>query len=542
MTDRHPIVGPALRQAFRWAFPWPFRWAFCQTVRYPFCPAFCPPPRWILVLAVLIGWVGARPEAGSAQVLTGVQLPVVEHELANGMRWLVLPRAGPPTVSFIVKYGVGAVNEVRGQTGMAHLLEHLLFKGTETLGTRDATAEHALFVVMDALQDSILALEARGDTAAIPEIRERIDSLENEAGAHVLPNEFERVLSTNGARSLNATTDWESTTYSVELPANRAQLWFLLESDRMANPVFREFYAERDIVAEERRLRVETNPGGLLFEAHMAAAFTTHPYGQPVVGYMADIQRLRRPDVEAYFRRYYGPSNAVVTVVGDVDPDQILAWAEEYFGDLPASETPAPVLLREPTQTEERRVQVTFDAEPRVRIGWPVVETSHPDAPALTILSWLLTGGRTSRLYRRLVIEDRVATAIYSSTGPGIQFPAIFTIDATPRFPNSTDDVEAAVYAELDSLRRTPPSEREMQRIQNQLEAGEFRRLTSNLGLALQLAGSASAFGDWRTTFGFTDRLAAVEPEDVLRVAQRFFNRESRTVATLVRPESGAGR
>ncbi|MCH7933924.1 MAG: insulinase family protein [Gemmatimonadetes bacterium] len=538
MTGGHDMGGQALRQAFRW----PLRWAFCQTIRWPFRPAFCPPPRWILVLAVLTGWVGARPEAGSAQVLTGVELPVVEHELANGMRWLVLPRAGPPTVSFIVKYGVGAVNEVRGQTGMAHLLEHLLFKGTETLGTRNATAEHALFVLMDALQDSILALEARGDTAAIPEIRERIDSLENEAGAHVLPNEFERVLSTNGARSINATTDWESTTYSVELPANRAQLWFLLESDRMANPVFREFYAERDIVAEERRLRVETNPGGLLFEAHMAAAFTTHPYGQPVVGYMADIQRLRRPDVEAYFRRYYGPSNAVVTVVGDVDPDQILAWAEEYFGDLPASETPAPVLLREPTQTEERRVEVTFDAEPQVRIGWPVVETSHPDAPALTILSWLLTGGRTSRLYRRLVIEDRVATAIYSSTGPGIQFPAIFTIDATPRFPNSTDDVEAAVYAELDSLRRTPPSEREMQRIQNQLEAGEFRRLTSNLGLALQLAGSASAFGDWRTTFSFTDRLAAVRPEDVLRVAQRFFNRERRTVATLVRPESGAGR
>jgi predicted Zn-dependent peptidase len=358
----------------------------------------------------------------------------------------------------------------------------------------------------------------------------------------VLPNEFERVLSTNGGRSLNATTDWESTTYSVELPANRAELWFLLESDRMANPVFREFYAERDIVAEERRLRVETNPGGLLFEAHMAAAFTTHPYGRPVVGYMEDIQRLRRADVEAYFRRYYGPSNAVVTVVGDVDPDQILAWADEYFEDIPATEMPRPVLSREPVQSEERRVEVTFDAEPQVRIGWPVVETSHPDAPALSVLSWLLTGGRTSRLYRRLVIDDRVATAIYSSMGPGVQFPGIFTVDATPRFPNSTDDVEAAVYAEIDSLRRTPPSEREMQRIRNQLEAGEFRRLTSNLGLALQLAGSASAFGDWRTTFGFTDRLAAVEPEDVSRVARRFFTPETRTVATVVRPDSVAGR
>ena len=501
-------------------------------------PAF----RWVVVLAMLTGCVGAWAEPGISQVLTGVQLPVVEHELANGMRWLVLPRTGAPTVSFIVKFRVGAVNEVRGQTGMAHLLEHLLFKGTETLGTRDATAERALFVRMDALQDSILAREAGGDNTAVPVLRERIDSLETEARAHVLPNEFERILSTNGGRSLNATTDWESTTYYVELPANRAQLWFLLESDRMAHPVFREFYAERDIVAEERRLRVETNPGGLLFEAHMATAFTTHPYGQPVVGYMADIQRLRRPDVEAYFRRYYGPSNAVVTVVGDIDPDQILAWADEYFGDLPANETPRPILSREPAQRGERRVEVVFDAEPQVRIGWPVVETSHPDAPALSVLSWLLTGGRTSRLHRRLVIEDRVATAIYSSMGPGIQFPAIFTIDAMPRFPNSTDDVEAAVYAELDSLRRTPPSEREMQRIRNQLEAGEFRRLTSSLGLALQLAASASAFGDWRTTFGFTDRLAAVEPEDVRRVAQRFFTRENRTVATLVRPDSVRGR
>ncbi len=498
--------------------------------------------RRFVVLGVLVGCLGAWTEVGISQVPNGEQLPVVEHELANGMRWLVLPRAGAPTVSFIVQYRVGAVNEVRGQTGIAHLLEHLLFKGTETLGTRDAAAERALFTRMDALQDSILTLEAGGDSTAIPLLRERIDSLETEAGTYVLPSEYERVLTTNGARGLNATTDWESTTYFVQLPANRAQLWFLLESDRMAHPVFREFYAERDIVAEERRLRVETNPGGLLFEAHMAAAFTVHPYGQPVVGYMSDIQRLRRPDVEAYFRRYYGPSNVVVTVVGDVDSGQILAWAEEYFGELPASEIPEPVLSKEPAQRGERRVEVVFDAGPQLRIGWPVVETTHPDAPALSVLSWLLTGGRTSRLHRRLVIEDRVATSVNSSMGPGIRFPGIFSIGATPRAPNSTEDVEAAIYAELDSLRQTPPTEREMQRIRNQLEASEVRRLTSNLGLALQLAGSASAFGDWRTTFGFADRLAAVEPEDVSRVARQFFTREQRTVATVVRPDSVEGR
>ena len=487
---------------------------------------------------MLTGCIGAWAQAGDSQLLTGVQLPVVEHELSNGMRWLVLPRAGAPTVSFIVQFRVGGVNEVRGQTGIAHLLEHLLFKGTETLGTLDWAAEQALFSRMDALQDSILTLEGLGDTSRTSQLRERIDSLETEARTYVLPNEFERVLATNGARGLNATTDWESTTYFVEMPANRAQLWFLMESDRMAHPVFREFYAERDIVAEERRLRVDTNPGGLLFEAHMAAAFTMHPYGQPVVGYMSDIQRLRRPDVEAYFRRYYGPGNAVVAVVGDVDADQILAWAEQYFGDLPSGETPYPVLSREPAQRGERRIEVAFDSGPQVRIGWPVVETAHPDSPALTVLSWLLTGGRTSRLYRRLVVQDQVATSIYSSMGPGARFPQIFTIDATPRAPSSTQDIEAVVYAEIDSLRSTPPSQREMRRIRNQLEAGDVRRLTSNLGLALQLAGSASAFGDWRATFGFTARLAAVEPEDVLRVARTFFSREVRTVATLVRPDS----
>jgi len=515
------------------------------TPRHDFVRPACsvrPAFRWFVVPALLTGWIAGWAEAGSSQVLTGVQLPVIEHELANGMRWIVLPRASGPTVSIIVQFRVGGVNEVRGQTGIAHLLEHLLFKGTETLGTRNATAERALFVRMDALQDSILTLEGRGDTTTVPLLRARIDSLESEAGEYVIPNEFERVLTTNGARGLNASTDSESTTYFVEMPVNRAELWFLLESDQMANPVLRGFYAERDIVAEERRLRVETNPGGLLFEAHMATAFTTHPYGQPVVGYMADIQRLRRPDVEAYFRRYYGPSNAVVTVVGDIDSDQIFAWADEYFDDLPAGEIPEPVLLREPAQMGERRVEVTLDDGPQVRMGWPVVETAHPDAPALTVLSWLLTGGLTSRLHRRLVIEDRVATGITSSMDPGVRFPAIFAINATPRSPNTTADIEAAVYAELDSLRRTPPSERELQRIRNQLEAGEVRRVTSNLGLAFQLSASASNFGDWRTTFGFTDRLAAVEAEDVRRVTERYFTLEHRTVATLVRPDSVAGR
>jgi predicted Zn-dependent peptidase len=306
----------------------------------------------------------------------------------------------------------------------------------------------------------------------------------------------------------------------------------------MSNPVFRQFYTERDVVAEERLLRVDTQPGGLLFEAHVGTAFTVHPYRQPVVGYMSDITRLRRKGVADYYRRYYGAGNAIVAIVGNVDPEQIVAWAEQYFGHLPTGDPPPAVLTEEPAQRGERRIEVVLDAQPQVRIGWHVVEVSHQDAPALRVLSALLTGGRSSRLYRRLVMRDQIATNIYSSLGPGSRFPGIFTIEATPRAPNTTRAIETAVYAELDALLHDPPSETELQRIRNQLEANGVRRLTSNMGLALQLAESSSIFGDWRTTFELSGRLLTVGPEDISRVVQTFFSRENRTVATLIRSNS----
>ncbi len=490
----------------------------------------------ITVISLLVG-VGTPPSY--AQTTAGLELPVVEHRLANGMRFLILPRPGAPTASFVVQYSVGGVNELLGRTGTAHLLEHLLFKGTETLGTLNLEAERSLFIRMDALQDSILALQAsHRDTTSSPSMRALIRALEDEANVYVQPNEFSRVLSTNGARGLNATTDWESTKYVVEMPANRVELWFLLESDRMSNPVFRQFYTERDVVAEERLLRVDTQPGGLLFEAHVGTAFTVHPYRQPVVGYMSDITRLRRKGVADYYRRYYGAGNAIVAIVGNVDPEQIVAWAEQYFGHLPTGDPPPAVLTEEPAQRGERRIEVVLDAQPQVRIGWHVVEVSHQDAPALRVLSALLTGGRSSRLYRRLVMRDQIATNIYSSLGPGSRFPGIFTIEATPRAPNTTRAIETAVYAELDALLHDPPSETELQRIRNQLEANGVRRLTSNMGLALQLAESSSIFGDWRTTFELSGRLLTVGPEDISRVVQTFFSRENRTVATLIRSNS----
>ncbi len=489
--------------------------------------------------AALLVLLGVPAAARAQEPTPGERLPVRERTLDNGMRVLALERRGAPTVAFIVEYDVGSLQEHLGDTGTAHLLEHLLFKGTTTVGTRNLQAELALFSRMDAAHDTLVRARAAGDSADVGRLGSVIDALEDTARVYVVPNEFDRILSRAGAQGLNATTTNESTSYFVELPANRAELWFVLESDRMANPVFREFYTERKVVMEERRMRMETDPGGLLYEAHLAAAYTMHPYGVPVVGYMSDLENLGRQDVERYYRQYYGPNHAVLVVVGDIDADQILRWAQRYFGPIPRGEDPLPVLAREPEQQGERRVDIAWDAEPSVRIGWHVPSALHADAPALTMMTSLLTGGRTSRLYRRLILDDRTATGVYSSLGPGERFPQLFQIDATPRAPHTTLEVERAVYEEIERLATEGPTDQELERVRNQVEAGNIRRLQSNLGLAFQIAESTTLTGDWRDTFRLSERIEGVTAADVRRVAARYFTQANRTVATLRRKEQG---
>lgn len=477
---------------------------------------------------------GVPPGAGRMS-----DLSVHEVTLDNGLRLLIVPREGAPTVSFVMQFAVGGVHEHLGTTGVAHVLEHMLFKGTETIGTRDATAERTLFARMDSVHERSLAARARGDTAALARFVAALDALEDSARVHVESNEYDRILTRAGAQGLNAMTTNEATTYFVELPANRAELFFALEADRMSNPVFREFYSERDVVMEERRMRVETTPGGALYEAHLSAAFRVHPYGVPVVGWMSDLETLRRTDVERYYRDFYGPNNAVLAVVGRVDPAVIERWARHYLGPVPRGLEPPPVLAVEPEQRGERRVELEWDAEPLLRIGWHVPESAHPDAPALAVLSTLLTGGRTSRLHRRLVTDERKATALFSSMGPGSLFPQLFQLDAVPVWPTTPTELEAAIYEEIDRIAAEGPSEAEVARVRNQIRAGSVRRLQSNLGLAFQLADSESLFGDWRETLRSASRLERVTPDDVRRVAATYLVRAKRTVATLARPDGG---
>jgi predicted Zn-dependent peptidase len=491
------------------------------------------------ILIPILALAGAVPPAPAQEPTPGERLPVTKHVLPNGMTFLLLRREGAPTVSFVTHFRAGGVDEWTGISGTAHLFEHMLFKGSHSVGTKDYAAEQALFPVIDAVADSLTQEFRKGaltDSTELQRLRDRLKQLEDSARGFVVSNELDRILTENGAINLNASTSNDLTNYFFSLPANRAQLWFILESDRVRNPVLREFYSEREVVMEERRLRVETQPFGLIYEEFLQAAFRAHPYGRPVVGVASEIQAVSRGSALEYFRRYYGPNNAVVAIVGDISVDSMRAWATRYFADIPAGTPHRPVVTQEPPQRGERRIQVEFDANPTVMMGYHVPSARHADAPALAVLAQILTGGRTSRLFQRLVIRDRVATQIGAFQPPGQLYPRLFAFQGVPIAPHTTEEIERAVYEELERFQREPPTDFEMQRVRNQLEASGIQRLQSNFGLAFQLSNSEALWYDWRQTFRDQAAQATVTAADVQRVARTYFTPGNRTVATLVRP------
>lgn len=489
-------------------------------------------------LAVLLA-AGAVTPLPAQQQSPGERLPVVKYVLPNGMTFLLLRRDGAPTVAFFTQFRAGGVDEWTGISGTAHLFEHMLFKGTPTLGTRDYAAEQRIFPRVDAVADSLTQEFRKGDaadSATLARLRDRLHQLEDSARQYVVSNELDRVLTRNGAINLNASTFNDGTNYFFMLPSNRAELWFALESDRIKNPVLREFYSERDVVMEERRLRVETQPFGLLREEFLQAAFRAHPYGRPVVGVASEIQTVSRGAALEYFRRFYGPNNSVVAIVGDIDTTQVKRWIDQYFTTIPAGEPHRPVVTQEPPQRGERRIEVEYDANPQVMIGYHVPESINPDSRALSVMASLLTGGRTSRLVQRLVVQGHAAVQINAGFQPGSRYPRLFTFSGAPIAPHTTQELESAIYEEIERLQREPPSDYEMTRVRNQIEASTVQRLTSSFGLAAQLANSEAIYDDWRASFRFDREVLGVTAADVQRVARQYFSRTNRTVATLVRP------
>ncbi len=466
---------------------------------------------------------------------------VVEHRLANGLTLLLMERHQAPIVSVNLTYKVGGVQEHNGITGVAHLYEHMAFKGTRTIGVTDAAKEQPVLEELDRLAEAITAEKAKGpaaDRTRLAALQKQFAEVEAQAQQFVVPEELAKLYQRNGGVGLNATTGKDLTRYFLSFPSNRLPLWAAVESDRMANGVLREFYKEKNVVLEERSLRTDNSPGGRLHEAFAAAAFQAHPYGLPVIGWPSDLDALSKAQTEAFFRTYYGPANAVLAVVGDTKPKEVIALVERTFGRIPPRPPSPPVLTVEPPQADERRVVVEYAAEPLILIGFRKPGIGHPDDEVFDVIESLLSDGRTSRLHKRLIQEKQLASSVSAfSDYPGAQYPNLFVVGATPRAPHTAAEVEQAVYDELDRLKKEPVAPRELEKILNQIDAEQVRALRSNSGMASRLAYFQAINRDWREIFKQRDRIAKVTPEDIRRVAAQYFTKSNRVVATLVKPE-----
>ena len=381
------------------------------------------------------------------------------------------------------------------------------------------------------------AKREKGEKATVTRLEQELAALEKEAGAYSVKEEFFELYSKNGGNNYNAFTSKDGTTYLISLPSNKLELWAAIESDRMKNPVLREFYTERSVVMEERRRTYDSEPEGQLWENFLAIAFVAHPYGQPTIGWMSDIENLTRTKAENFLHTYYAPNNAIVAVVGDIDPAKTIALAERYFGDIPPGTPVAPVAVEEPHQPGEKRVDLKLDSEPHLIIGFHKPVYPDPEDYVFDVIDAILADGRTSRLYKSLVQERQLAAEVSTFSAPGSRYPDLFIIAATTRSPHTPAEVEQAIDAEIDRLKNQPMTKQELQQILNRMEYEEVRQMGSNGGLARNLTEYEATTGSWRYLIEHRKKLATVTPADVMRVATKYFTGENRTVGTITRKE-----
>ncbi len=490
--------------------------------------------RSVAVAAVLVGvWCSTA----LAFDFTKLQNSVVEHTLKNGLKVLVMERHDAPVASFVTYVNAGAVDDPKGYTGIAHMFEHMAFKGTTTLGTKDFATEEKLMAVEDSIFMLLRDERNRGrftDSAKIAALTAAYEEAREKSYQLVIPNAFGQLVEREGAVGLNAGTGEDNTVYFYSLPSNKAELWFATESERFFAPVFREMYKERDVVAEERRMRIESSPIGRMVEEFLTLSFKAHPYGVSGIGNMSDIQYYSRDEAKAFFQKYYAPANAVVVVVGDVKADAIFALAEKYFGRIPYRPAPPRIATVEPPQQGERRSFMEDPSQPVYLVGWHVPDGCSPERPSLDALTDYLASGRTSVLYKSMVKEKKMAVQVQALTGfPGDKYPNLFGVFAVPSAGHDNDECEKEIFDAVEKLKSELIPLEEVKRIQARAKARFINQLGGNQGLAFQLAGYQTQWGDWREMFRELDRINAVTPESIQKVAQKYLTKLNRTVVLM---------
>ncbi|MFO7654853.1 MAG: pitrilysin family protein [Candidatus Krumholzibacteriia bacterium] len=491
--------------------------------------------RWSLLaaLAVLLALVPATRAQGYLDLEDRIQ----EFTLDNGITFIVLERHDVPVFSFRTYMSVGSANEVRGVTGIAHILEHMAFKGTDQIGTSDYKAEKKAMAAEDAAF-AALKLERnkgeRADPQKLAELEQAFSDAKDAAREYVVSNEFGQIVESNGGVGLNASTWTDETQYFYSLPSNRLELWGYLEGNRMARPVLREFYTEKDgPVTEERRMRTDNSPFGRLLEQLQNLAFMANGYHHSTIGYMSDIETITRADCQEFYDTHYIGPNMTIAIVGDVQLDEVKRVARKYFSAIPGGE-PQPMETLEPDQLGEKRIVLREDSQPVVTIGYKVEGIHHPDDPVYSVIADILGQGRTSRLYTSLVKEQNKAVQAMSFAGyPGKRHRNLLIAFGIPTKGVTAAELEGLLQAEIDKLVDGGVTEQELEAVKQRTRANFVRGLRGNNGMAGQLAFYQGMTGDWRNLFDQVDAIEAVTLDDVQRVAAEIFQPRNRTVALI---------
>jgi predicted Zn-dependent peptidase len=473
----------------------------------------------------------------AAQSFEGIKKQVKTQVLPNGMKFIVLERHDAPVVAFHIYADVGSVNESYGITGISHILEHMAFKGTTTIGTKDYAGESKVLEDLDNVYDQMKREEAKAepDKAKTAELKAKFDDLEKKAKDFVVNNEYFDMMMRQGDAGVNAYTSSDATQYINYLPANRLEFWMAMTSDRFLNPVFREFYKERDVIMEERRLGLETQPTGKLMEDFMAVAFKAHPYHHEVIGHMSDLQAIRRQDVADYFKKFYSPSNLTVGIVGDVKADEVFKLAELYFGRIPSGPKPEPVRTQEPEQWGERHVTVSAKSQPFLLIGYHIPDAKSKDSPALEALANIVGRGRSSRLYQNLVKDKKIAIQASCMGGfPGDKFPNLIVFIAVPAAGKASAECQAAIEEEIEKIKKESVTEDELTKFKRSSIKGLLGQMKSNTQMAAMLTYGDVVLGGVDETFKQVDQIKAITADDVKRVANQYLVKTHRTIGEIL--------
>jgi predicted Zn-dependent peptidase len=480
------------------------------------------------------------------------QVEPIEYTLDNGMHFLLMPRDEQPN---IITAGwispVGSVNERPGITGVSHLLEHLLFKGTDNLGTSDAAADKKFRDELTEIREQMRAYttdvqykrfykgeisnpwDPANDTPELREMRAQMTALQDEQATITIKNEFDKVYTGNGGSGMNAGTSNDFTVFYVNIPSNKLELWSWMESDRLDNPSLRELDAERFVVIEERRQRLEATATGKLDEQFDSMFWIASPYNFPVIGWMSDLMAYTEDEIREYFETYYQPANLTGVIVGDFEVDEAKQLIDSYFGRLENKRAaPSPMVTHSVPLLGELRFTGECDCQDQVEVRYRAPAYGHPDEATLDVIADLLNG-RTGRLYKSLVEEQGIAAS--ARAGNRAQhFAGSFSFTASPKGDASLEDLELAWLEQIDLLKSEPVSERELQKIKNQSAADTFRELQDNSSLFFQLA-ITEAYGGYEYLNNYPRAIQAVTAEDIMRVANEYFKTDARAVALYTR-------